>query len=150
MKASPPDTGDGISGATEARATEMKAARDLSVPVDEHLWVRERVLEAEAAALTAKLNEDVLALLDRTLASLRARRDEAPDEASRQILDEQIASFGAEAARVRREAEEKEPPAIRANLRVTAPYRARISAIADEMAQLRRAAALATPVPPAR
>jgi hypothetical protein len=147
VKASPPEGGDGISGATEARSAEMKAVHEVGVPVDEHLWVRERVLEAEAAALTARLNADVLALLDRTLDSLRERRLTAPDDASRQLLDEQIASFGAEAARVRREAAEEEPAAIRANLRITAPYRARLSAIGDELARLR---ALPTPTPPPR
>jgi hypothetical protein len=147
VKASPPEGGEGISGATEARSAEMRAAREVGVPVDEHLWVRERVLEAEAATLTARLNADVLALLDRTLDSLRERRLTAPDDASRQLLDEQIASFGAEAARVRREAAEEEPAAIRANLRITAPYRARLSAIGDELARLR---ASATPTPPPR
>lgn len=135
---------EGISGATEARAAEIRAARSLSVPVEEYLWIRERIIEAEAATLTAKLNADVLALLEKTLASLRARRREAPDDASRQLLDEQVASFEAEAERVRREAAEKEPEAIRANIRVLAPYRQRLSAIADELSQLRAAE---TPVP---
>lgn len=124
---------EGISGATQARAVEVRAARSLSVPVDEYLWVRERILEAEAASLTAKLNADVLALLEKTLASLRERRSAAPDEASRRLLDEQTASFEAEAARVRRETADAEPESIRANLKVLAPFRARLSAIADEM-----------------
>lgn len=139
---------DGISRATLARASEMRAARQLAVPPEEYLWVRERILEAEAAASTAKLNADVLALLDKTLASLRSRRPSAPDEASRQLLDEQIASFEAEAVRVRREAGEKEPEAIRANLRVLGPYRQRISAIGDELAELSATAAAALPTPP--
>lgn len=134
---------EGISRATLARAAEMRAARQLSVPPEEYLWVRERILEAEAAAVTASLNADVLALLDKTLVSLRNRRSSAPDEASRQLLDEQIASFEAEAVRVRREAGEKEPEAIRANLRVLAPYRQKISAISDELAELGAAEAAA-------
>lgn len=138
---------EGISRATLARAAEMRAARRLTVPPEEYLWVRERILEAEAAAATAKLNADVLALLDRTLASLRDRRPSAPDEASKQLLDEQIASFEAEAVRVRREAGEKEPEAIRANQKILAPYRPRISAIADELAELSAAAAAALPTP---
>ena len=128
---------EGISDATEARAAEVRAARALSVPVGEYFWVRERVLEAEAAAQTAKLNADVLALLGRTLDSLRQRRAAAPDDASRQLLDEQIASFEAEAARVRREAAEPEPASIRENLAVLAPYRAKLSAVSDELAALR-------------
>ena len=139
---------EGISGATQARASEMRAARQLAVPPEEYLWVCERILEAEAAALTAKLNADVLALLEKTLASLRNRRPSAPDEASSQLLDEQIASFEAEAVRVRREAGEKEPEAIRANLKVLGPYRQKISAISDELAELRAAAAATPPSPP--
>lgn len=138
---------EGISRATLARASEMRAARQLAVPPEEYLWVRERILEAEAAASTAKLNADVLALLGKTLTSLRSRRPSAPDEASRQLLDEQIASFEAEAVRVRREAGEKEPEAIRANLRVLGPYRQKMSAIADELAELSAAAEAALPTP---
>ncbi len=136
---------EGISSATLARAAEMRAARQLAVPPEEHLWVRERILEAEAAAITAKLNADVLALLEKTLASLRSRRPAAPDEASRQLLDGQIASFEAEAVRVRREAGEKEPEAVRANLKLLGPFRQRISATSDELAELAAAAALPTP-----
>ena len=137
---------EGISGATLALAAEMRAARQLSVPPEEYLWIRERILEAEAAAVTAKLNADVLALLEKTLASLKSRRAAAPDEESRKLLEEQIATFEAENVRVRREAGEKEPEAIRANLKVLGPYRQKISAISDELAQL-RAAAPATPAP---
>lgn len=139
---------EGISDASEARAAEVRAARSLSVPVEEHFWVRERILEAEAADLTAKLNADVLALLERTLASLRNRRPAAPDDASRQLLDEQIATFEAEAARVRREAGEKEPESVRANLKVLAPFRGRLSAIADELAQLESPAKAGGPASP--
>lgn len=140
---------EGISGASEARAAEVRAARSLSVPVDEYFWVRERILEAEAAAMTAKLNADVLALLEKTLKSLRDRRPAAPDEASRRLLDEQVASFEAEAARVRRESAEKEPESVRANLAVLAPFRSRISAIEDELAELDAAARREAAAPPA-
>jgi len=148
-KPAPPGGEEGISGATEARASEIRAARELAVPVEEYLWIRERVIEAEAAATTAKLNADVLSLLERTLASLRERRASAPDDASRQLLDEQVASFEAEAVRVRREAGEPEPPSIRANLKVLGPYRQKISAIADELSEL-RAASVAPTAPPTR
>lgn len=123
----------------------MRAARQLAVPPEEYLWVRERILEAEAASITAKLNADVLALLEKTLASLRTRRLAAPDDASRQLLDGQIASFEAEAVRVRREAGEKEPEAVRANLMLLGPWRQRISATSDELVEL---AAAALPQPP--
>lgn len=135
--AAPLEGEEGISGAAESRASEIRAARALSVPVDEYLWVRERVLEAEAAVLTARLNADVLGLLTGTIDSLRERRATAPDEASRKLLDEQIALFEAEAARVRREAAEEEPATVRENVKILAPWRKKISATTDELAQLR-------------
>lgn len=128
---------EGISRAAESRSGEIRAARALAVPIDEYLWVRERVLEAEAAALTAKLNADVLGLLGRTIESLRERRATAPDDASRKLLDEQLEAFEAEAARVKREAAEEEPTSVRENLKVLAPWRKKISATTDELAQLR-------------
>lgn len=146
--AAPARPGDeGISGATEARAAELTAARSLSVPVEEYLWVRERILEAEAAALTAKLNSDVLALLEKTLASLRERRPSAPDDASRKLLDEQIASFEAEAARVRVEAGEKEPDSVSANLKVLAPFRQKLSVVEEELSSMSSAVRTAPPAP---
>ncbi len=47
--------------------------------------------------------------------------------------------------RVRREAGEKEPEAVRANLKLLGPFRQRISVTSDELAELAAAAALPTP-----
>jgi hypothetical protein len=98
------------------------------VNTEEFLWVKERVLEAEAAAMTAHLNSSVLAMLDRTLADLKARKADAADEGSRKLVGEQIANFEAEAERVRRESREKEPDSIRANMKTLEPFRARLTA----------------------
>ena len=103
-------------------------ARARGVNTEEYLWVKERVLEAEAAAMTARLNAAVLAMLDKTLADLRARRADAADEGSRKLVSEQIANFEAEAERVRRESREKEPESIRANVKALEPFRARLTA----------------------
>jgi hypothetical protein len=107
---------------------DLTVARARSVNTEEYLWVKERVLEAEAAAMTARLNASVLAMLDRTLADLKARRADAADEGSRKLVSEQIANFEAEAERVRREAREKEPDSIRANVKTLEPFRARLTA----------------------
>lgn len=107
---------------------DLAAARGRGVNTEEFLWVKERVLEAEAAAMTARLNASVLAMLDRTLAELRARRADAADDGSRKLIAEQIANFEAEAERVRREAREKEPDSVRANVKALEPFRARLAA----------------------
>ena len=114
-------------------APDLAAARRLGFPEEEYLWIRERVLEAEASAMNAKLNADVLAMLEKTLSDLRARRTTAADSGSRQLVDEQIAGFEAERARVRTEAAEPEPAQVKGNLRVVEPYRTRIGFLQAEI-----------------
>ena len=110
---------------------DVAAARARGVNVEEFLWVKERILEADAAAMTARLNASALALLDRTLGDLKARRADAADEGSRNLLAEQTAQFEAEAERVRRESKLKEPDSVRANMKTLEPFRARLVAAQD-------------------
>lgn len=107
---------------------DVAAARARGVNVEEFLWVKERVLEADAAAMTVRLNAAALALLERTLADLRARRSDAADEGSRKLLAEQTSQFEAEAERVRRESKLREPDSVRANMKTLEPFRARLAA----------------------
>jgi hypothetical protein len=107
---------------------DLEAARGRGLNTEEFLWIKERVLEAEASAMSARLNASVLAMLDKTLADLKARRAEAADEGSKKLISEQIANFEAEADRVRREAREKEPDSIRANVKTLEPFHARLAA----------------------
>jgi hypothetical protein len=144
----------GLGDAIDSTAADVRVAHELSYNSEEFLWVKERVLEADAALDTARLNTDVLALLDRTLGELKTRRQEAPDEASRTLLSEQIGNFEAEAERTRREARRKEPDAVRANIKVLEPYRARLNGlqteverVARELGTAKKSPANATPTP---
>ena len=121
--------GDAVDGV----APDIASARLQKASVEEYLWIKERILEAEAARMTARLDADVLEMLERTLADLRVTRTKASDEGSRTLLSEQIANFEAEAARTRREAREKEPESVRANLHILEPYRARLDALQDQI-----------------
>ncbi len=112
---------------------DVAAARARGVNVEEFLWVKERVLEAEAATMTARLNASALAMLDKTLADLKARRSDAADEGSRKLLAEQTAQFEAEAERVRRESKVRENDAVRANMKTLEPYRMRLAAAQDAL-----------------
>jgi hypothetical protein len=108
---------------------------------EEYLWVKERILEAEGAQLAAKLSQDELQLLARTLTDLKARREKAADEGSRKLLSEQIANFEAEADRTAKESKEREPETVRANARVLDPYHGRLSALEEEVRRVAPAAA---------
>lgn len=121
-KAAPP------SDPLASEPADVTVARARNVNTEEYLWVKERVLEAEAAAMTVRLNASALAMLDKTLADLKARRADAADEGSRKLVNEQIANFEAEAERVRREARDKEPDSVRANMKTLEAFRARLTA----------------------
>lgn len=136
----PPSPAPRAGGVDDADPFEVIAARQAGVNVEEFFWVRERVLEAEAALTTQKLDADVLAMLEKTLSDLRARRQQATDDASRQLLDEQLAQFQAEAERVRRESRREEPAHVVANGKTIGPLRERIGALQAELD--RRLAAL--------
>jgi hypothetical protein len=129
-----------LSEVLESAAPDVSMGREVFGNGEEYLWVKERVLEAEAAALTARLFSEELALLSRTLADLRTRRDAAADEASRKLIGEQITSFESEADRTTRESREKEPDAIRANAKLLEPYRGRLATLQLEVDRAARAA----------
>jgi hypothetical protein len=131
---------------------DLAAARVRGVNTEEYLWVKERVLEAEAAAMTARLNASVLAMLEKTLADLKARRSDAADDGSRKLVAEQISNFEAEAERVRRESREKEPDSVRANVKTLEPFRARLSAAHEALDRPLLASATKEPTrtPPGR
>ena len=112
---------------------DVAAARARRVNVEEFLWVKERVLEAEAANMTVRLNAAALAMLEKTLSDLKARRADAADEGSRKLLAEQTAQFEAEAERVRRESKVRETDAVRTNMKTLEPYRARLAAAQDAL-----------------
>ena len=112
----------------DLESPDVVVARGRGLNVSEYLWVRERVLEAEAAALSERLMSSHLAMLERTLKELQTRRAAAPDEGSRKLIAEQIASFEAEVNRTRRESREKEPESVRANLKTIEPFLARLDA----------------------
>jgi hypothetical protein len=119
----------------ELESPDVAVARGRGLNVSEYLWARERVLEAEAAALTGRLMAAHLEMLERTLSELRTRRSTAPDEGSRKLLGEQIANFEAEANRTRRESREKEPDSVRANLKTIEPFLPRLEAAGDVLDQ---------------
>jgi hypothetical protein len=112
---------------------DVAAARGRGVNVEEFLWVKERVLEADAAAMTARLNASALALLEKTLGDLKARRADAADDGSRKLLAEQTAQFEAEADRIRRESKLREPDSVRTNMKTLEPFRARLAATQEAL-----------------
>jgi hypothetical protein len=112
---------------------DVAAAQARRVNVEEFLWVKERVLEAEAATMTARLNASALTMLEKTLSDLKARRADAADEGSRKLLAEQTAQFEAEAERVRRESKVRESDSVRSNMKTLEPYRSRLAAAQDAL-----------------
>lgn len=53
----------------DAAALESRGAAEAGVPLEEYLWVREKILEADAAAASSKQNADLIAMLEKTVGS---------------------------------------------------------------------------------
>jgi hypothetical protein len=133
----------------DLESPDVAIARGRGLNVAEYVWVRERVLEAEAAALSERLMAAHLAMLERTLKELETRRAAAPDAGSRKLIGEQIANFEAEANRTRRESREKEPDSVRANMKTIEPFLARLDAAGGVLDQpVPRGPATPRPAPP--
>jgi uncharacterized small protein (DUF1192 family) len=132
-----------------AAALESRAAAEAGAPLEEYLWVREKVLEADAAAAATKQNADLIAMLERTVGELKDRKAKASDEGSLKLIAEQLSSFEDELSRIRREAREREPEAVRANLRLLEGSRGRIAPLQDEIDRLRAERVTPRPSPAA-
>lgn len=132
-----------------AAVLESRAAASAGVPLEEYLWVREKVLEADAAGSAARQNADLLAMLEKTVGELRDRKAKAVDEGSSKLLGEQLASFEDELGRIRKEARERDPEAVRANLKLLEGFRTRLGPLQEEIDRLRAERVRPRPAPTA-
>jgi hypothetical protein len=122
-----------LAGEDQGGTPDVAAARKLGLRVEQYLWIRERVLEAGAAESNAQLDRSALADLEASLAELAKRRDSAPDDASRKLIEGQIEVFSAEAGRLKKEASAPVPANIRANIELIRPHQADLVTLQTEV-----------------
>ena len=133
-------------------AADLRAAQEVKVNPKEYAWVRERVLEAEAAATTQALYQRMAAGREQLLARMRRDRDALTDPARRAAAEREIDDW----KRGLQAAEPPVAPAVRANVALLARYReplARLRALEERA--LAAAAGMEAPAasgakPPAR
>ena len=102
-----------------AAAADLRAAQEVKVNPKEYAWVRERVLEAEAAATTQTLYQKMAAGREQLLARMRRDRDALTDPEQRAAAEAEIDDW-------KRGLQASEPPvapAVRANVALLAHYR---------------------------
>jgi hypothetical protein len=112
--------------ASLAAAADLRAAQEVKVNPKEYAWVRERVVEAEAAATTQTLYQKMAAGREQLLARMRRDRDALTDPAQRAAAEREIEDW----KRGLQAAEPPVAPAVRANIALLARYR-------DPLARLR-------------
>jgi hypothetical protein len=100
-------------------AADLRASQELRVNPKEYAWVRERVLEAEAAATTQALYQKMVAGREQLLARMRRDRDALTDPEQRAAAERQIEDW----KRGLQASEPVAPPAVRANVTLLARYR---------------------------
>jgi hypothetical protein len=102
-----------------AAAADLRAAQEVKVNPKEYAWVRERVVEAEAAATTQTLYQKMAAGREQLLARMRRDRDALTDAAQRAAAERDIEDW----KRGLQAAEPPVAPAVRANIALLARYR---------------------------
>jgi hypothetical protein len=104
---------------TGLAAADLRASQELRVNPKEYAWVRERVLEAEAAAATQTLYQRMAAGREQLLARMRRDRDALTDPERRAAAERQIEDW----KRGLQASEPAAPAAVRANVALLARYR---------------------------
>jgi hypothetical protein len=102
-----------------AAAEDLRAAQEVKVNPKEYAWVRERVVEAEAAATTQTLYQKMAAGREQLLARMRRDRDALTDPAQRAAAEREIEDW----KRGLQAAEPPVAPAVRANIALLARHR---------------------------
>ena len=101
-------------------AADLRAAQELKVNSKEYAWVREQVLQAEAAATTHALYQRMAAGREQLLARMRRDRDALTDPEKRAAAEREIEDW-------KRGLQASEPPplspAVRANVAMLAHFR---------------------------
>jgi len=105
--------------AAAAGAADLRAAQEVRVNPREYAWVRERVVEAEAAATTQALDQKMTAGREQLLARMRRDRDALTDPAQRAAAAREIDDW----KRGLQAAEPPVAPALRGNIALLARYR---------------------------
>ena len=107
------------SRAAAGGAADLRAAQEVKVNPREYAWVRERVVEAEAAATTQALYQKMAAGREQLLARMRRDRDALTDPAQRAAAEREVEDW-------KRGLQAPEPPVaqgVRANIALLARYR---------------------------
>jgi len=127
-----------------AAAADLRAAQEIKVNPKEYAWVRESVVEAEAAATTQALYQKMAAGREQLLARMRRERDALTDPERQAAAEREIEDW----KRGLQAAEPPVAPAVRANVALLARYReplARLRALEERV--LAAAAGLEAPAP---
>lgn len=101
---------------------EVAAVRKLGLNLEEHLWVKQRIVEAEILSDEIDARRKNAETYRRTLASLRAAAA-AGDPATRETVHRQISELEQEAAANERALRQPPPAAAAANLALVARFR---------------------------
>src|SRR5579872_1168801 len=70
----------GLSDVAEFATADIRAAKDLGYNTQEYMWVKGKILEASAAAMTQKMTDAMSAQMDASYAQMKKSYDEAKDD----------------------------------------------------------------------
>lgn len=124
----------GLSDAAEFLTADIRAAKDLGYNTQEYMWVKGKILEASAAAMTQKMTDAMSAQMDASYAQMKKSYDEAKDDQSRAMYKQMLDGFEKSKAESAAQ-KQKEDPAIAYNQQLLSKYENTLNALASEMSK---------------
>lgn len=110
---------------------DIRAAKELGYNTAEYTWVKEQVLAASGASMTAKLAKASGAMMDQAYAQTRKQYDEAKDETTKKMLADMLANYD----KSKQEMTVKQDPAVEYNVQLLSKHENALNALASELSK---------------
>lgn len=110
---------------------DIRAAKDLGYNTAEYRWVKEEVLKASGAEMSAKIAQSSKAMIDAAYAQTKKQYDEAKDEQSKKMLGEMLAGY----EKSRSEMAQQVDPNVEYNRQLLSKYEGALNALTAEMSK---------------
>jgi hypothetical protein len=124
----------GLGSVADLATADIRAAKDLGYNTQEYLWIKQQVLAASGAEMTAKATEAMSANFDAAYQQAKKAYDEAKDDTTKKMYGEMLAGY--EKSKTEMAAQTKnEDPALAYNRQLLSKHENALNAIANEMAK---------------
>jgi hypothetical protein len=127
------DSFKALGSLADVLTADIRAAKDLGYNTAEYRWIKERVLEASGAEMTAKIQQASTQMMDSAYAQTKKQYDEAKDEQTKKMLGEMLAGY--DKSRQEMAQQSQQEAHIAYNRQLLSKYDGALNAIAVELSK---------------